>query len=297
VPAAASAALVAIAIRWVLFTTRLCARDLPFVMWAAVVLAVIAAAAILTRAPSRGRVALEIGSRLGFSRLDAASAKLPPDAPGKLVAAASIAAAGLPATLLAMRTLGLALEVQTVVFVAYALVVPTLIRRAFDPSRPSPPLTDPRRLALAIAAGFTLTAARMSGAHWFFDTGAELARCTGKLDAEAKKLLAIEADQIRRSLASARSSTFLVILTSALAPYVEERVFRDLLMNVLVRKYGFAYGLFASALVFGIAHMGVYDIALYQTVLLGLAFGIAYAEGGIIAAFLVHAMWNLLRLA
>ena len=43
--------------------------------------------------------------------------------------------------------------------------------------------------------------------------------------------------------------------------------------------------------------MGIYEIALYQTVLLGIGFGIAYAEGGLLAAFVVHAVWNLLNVA
>jgi hypothetical protein len=42
---------------------------------------------------------------------------------------------------------------------------------------------------------------------------------------------------------------------------------------------------------------GVYELALYQTVLLGMGFGIADAEGGLIAAFIVHARWNLLNVA
>jgi membrane protease YdiL (CAAX protease family) len=37
--------------------------------------------------------------------------------------------------------------------------------------------------------------------------------------------------------------------------------------------------------------------ALYQTVLLGLGFGVAYLEGGLLAAFVAHAAWNLLQLA
>ena len=32
----------------------------------------------------------------------------------------------------------------------------------------------------------------------------------------------------------------------------------ELLMNVLVRRFGFTYGLFASAAAFGVAHVGVY---------------------------------------
>jgi hypothetical protein len=89
----------------------------------------------------------------------------------------------------------------------------------------------------------------------------------------------------------------MLALTVAVVPLVEERIYRDVLMNTLVRKYGAAYGLFASAIVFGVAHAGVYHVALYQPVLLGLAFGVAYAEGGLLAAFTVHAAWNLALLA
>jgi len=85
-------------------------------------------------------------------------------------------------------------------------------------------------------------------------------------------------------------------MTSAIFPFAEERVYRGLLQDVLVRKYGRAYGVFAASLAFGVAHLGVYQIALYQTVLLGIGFGIAYVEGGLIAAFIVHATWNLLQL-
>ena len=87
-----------------------------------------------------------------------------------------------------------------------------------------------------------------------------------------------------------------VVLTSIVFPFVEERIYRGLLQDALVRKYGFAYGLFAAAIVFGVAHLGVYQFALYQTALLGLGFGVAYLEGGLLAAFIAHATWNLILL-
>jgi membrane protease YdiL (CAAX protease family) len=136
----------------------------------------------------------------------------------------------------------------------------------------------------------------MNGSHHFFDAGAELARCTGRLDDEARRMLAREAEEIARGVDGVRASASAILMAVGIAPLVEERIYRGLLMNALVRKYGASYGLFASAVVFGVAHVGVYQLALYQTVLLGVAFGFAYAEGGVLAAFTVHAAWNLSRL-
>jgi membrane protease YdiL (CAAX protease family) len=156
---------------------------------------------------------------------------------------------------------------------------------------------DVVRTIFAIALGLVLTASLLHGTHQFFDAGGELARCTGRLDEATRRLLAAESAELARRIASVRASTALVLMTTAVMPLAEERIYRGLLMNVLVRKYGFTYGLFASAAAFGVAHVGVYELALYQTVLLGIGFGLAYAEGGLIAAFVVHAVWNLLNVA
>jgi membrane protease YdiL (CAAX protease family) len=82
-------------------------------------------------------------------------------------------------------------------------------------------------------------------------------------------------------------------MSVVLVPIVEERVYRGLLQRVLTGKLGNARGLAAASSVFGLAHLGVYRFAVYQTALLGVAFGVTYAEGGIGAAMLVHALWNL----
>ena len=86
------------------------------------------------------------------------------------------------------------------------------------------------------------------------------------------------------------------MLTAVVFPFAEERVYRGLLLETLAKKYGTAYGLLASAIVFGAAHVGVYQIGLYQTVLLGVAFGVAYLEGGLLASIAVHVAWNVLLL-
>jgi hypothetical protein len=295
-PGVAAAALASFSLRFVLVATRLCAKGVHPAVWAGALLAAAGAAGILARAPSRERVVLELLDKLGISRSDLLASREERRADNRLVAAAVIAAIGLPLSLLALRRAGVDVWAQAGAFVVYAVVVPEIVRRFVDPSR-APPPPAPAKVLFGVACGLALTAALAHGAHHFFDAGNELARCTGKLDAEAKRLLAREAAETSSGIARVRASSALVMMTVAFIPLAEERIYRGLLMDVLVRRYGASYGLFASAVVFGVAHLGVYQVALYQAVLLGLAFGLAFAEGGLVAAFVVHAAWNLLLLA
>jgi membrane protease YdiL (CAAX protease family) len=301
-PAVAGAALLAVSMRWFLVTTRLCGKGVHPAVWAAAALSMGAALAVLARAPSRARVALELMGKLGIARSEAnavraAGANEPQSA---LVVASVAAAAGLPLALWMLRRSGAGVWTQALVFVAYAVVVPVVVLRR-DATVPAPHVRivrdDVVRTIFAIALGLVLTASLLHGTHQFFDAGGELARCTGRLDEATRRLLAAESAELARRIASVRASTALVLMTTAVMPLAEERIYRGLLMNVLVRKYGFTYGLFASAAAFGVAHVGVYELALYQTVLLGIGFGLAYSEGGLIAAFVVHAVWNLLNVA
>jgi membrane protease YdiL (CAAX protease family) len=294
-PAVAGAALLAVSMRWWLVATRLCGKGVHPAVWAAAALSVGTALALLARAPSRGRVALELLDKLGISRSEANAVKAKEAAApaGALVVGAAAAAAGLPLLLWLLRRGGTPLWLQAAGFVAYAVVVPLVVlRRDGHDRRPSVV-----RTLFAIALGLVLTASLLHGTHQFFDAGGELARCTGHLDEATRRLLTAEASELSRRVASVRASTALVVMTTAVMPLAEERIYRGLLMNVLVRKYGFTYGLFASAAAFGVAHVGIYELALYQTVLLGIGFGLAYAEGGLVAAFVVHAVWNLLNVA
>ena len=309
-PAVAAAAMLAVSMRWFLVVTRLCGKDVHPAVWGAAALSVSAALAIFARAPSRARVALELLDKLGISRTEANAAKatriaLPSSA---IVFAAAFSAAGLPLLLFALRSRGAGVWVQAAAFVAYGAIVPAVVMRADRSAAPAPNAAlrasggNEARVAVvrtlfAIALGLVLTASLLHGSHQFFDAGGELARCTGHLDEASRRLLAAEASELARRVASVRASEALVLMTTAVMPLAEERIYRGLLMNVLVRRYGFTYGLFASAAAFGVAHVGVYELALYQTVLLGVGFGLAYAEGGIVAAFVVHAVWNLLNVA
>jgi membrane protease YdiL (CAAX protease family) len=305
-PAVAGAAMLAVSMRWFLVAMRMCGSGVHPAVWASAALSVGAALAILARAPSRGRVALELLAKLGITRSEANAVKVKavvmPSA--SLLVAAAAAAAGLPLVLYVLRRSGAGVWVQAAAFVAYGLVVPAIVLHRDARSvahvaeaAASNPRTTVVRALFAIALGLVLTASLLHGTHQFFDAGGELARCTGRLDDATRRLLAAEATELSRRVAWVRASTALVLMTTAVMPLAEERIYRGLLMNVLVRKYGFTYGLFASSLAFGVAHVGVYELALYQTVLLGIGFGLAYAEGGVIAAFVVHAVWNLLNVA
>ena len=307
-PAVAGAALLSVGMRWLLVTARLCGRGVHPAVWAAAALSAAAAFAIFARAPSRARVSLELMSRIGISRSEAnaamAEAQRGSELPGAAVVAAVGAAAGLPLVLWLLRSNGVGVWVQAIAFVGYAVILPAIVLRGAagvseraKGERVRVGRVEVERAVLGIAIGLALTASLLHGTHQFFDAGGELARCTGRLDEATRRLLAAEASELARRVANVRASTALVLMTTAVLPLAEERIYRGLLMNVLVRKYGFTYGLLASAAAFGVAHVGVYELALYQTVLLGIGFGLAYAEGGLVAAFVVHAVWNLLNVA
>lgn len=298
-PRFSAIALVAIALRFCVVAARHCGRQVSPLLYASAALAFVAACVLSSYVPTSSRIALELLGKLGVSRsalLRANEREVPPTA---LVAASVACAAGLPAIMHLARISGAGLFAQTVVVVIVAAAAPDAARRLFEPRRPpfsSGERHRPRDIALATAIGLALTAGVVTTGHLLFDTGAELARCVERLDAEARLARVAEAAELTRAVAQVRASLPLVVMTCVVFPFVEERVYRGLLQDVLVRKYGTVYGVVAAALSFGVAHLGIYQIALYQTVLIGIGFGVAFAEGGIVAAFVVHAIWNLLQL-
>ena len=288
-------ALVAIALRWTLVASRLCGRGVDPVVFAGAGLAALAAVLWLTRVPSRSRIALEIASELGIGRSELFRATTPPDPPAALLAAAVGCAAALPALLHSARMLGLGLGPQALASIAFATVAPYLARRATDKAAPKMPPASPARVLAGVVAGIALAAAAVTAGRLFFDVGTEVARCVQRLDAEARLMHAAEVAELTSAAFKVRASLPLFIVSTLVLPFAEERIFRGLLLDTLARKYGRPYGLLASSLAFGVAHLGIYHVALYQTVLLGMGFGVAYLEGGLLAAYVVHATWNLLQ--
>jgi len=197
----------------------------------------------------------------------------------------------MPLALAATRALGL--WGQAVVFVAYAAIVPRVIEHLFEP-RARRPVAWPRVLPGALVA-FALTAGMTSGAHYGFDAAAYTVRCVSPtvFDSTGKKALDAEGRDIAKNVEKARESLPFFFMTVLIVPLAEERVFRGLLQRILSRRFGDSRGIALAAVVFGLAHLGVYKIAVYQTVLLGVGFGAAYAMGGYPAAVLAHSAWNL----
>lgn len=291
-PAVTAVVLVAQSLRWVLYATRLCGRGVHPGVYAAAVVTAVAGAVVATRMPSASRIALEILDRLGISRSEALRAA-PPEPPPTLAAlvTAVLVAGGVPALAHALRGAELT---RAVTLVGFALLAPEIATRLTGRRSPRPhPLPT---MLVGLGGGLALAAALSIGSRSFFDAGTELARCTNKLDAEGRRLVEREARELARAVDVVRSSGMRAAITVAVVPLVEERVYRGVLQDVLARKYGTSYGIFATSLFFGLAHVGGYEVALYQTVLLGIAFGVAYAEGGLLAAIGAHAVYNLVTL-
>jgi membrane protease YdiL (CAAX protease family) len=289
-PRVAAACSFAIALRWSLAIAKGCGHAHPLV-WAAMGLAMVGALLFALRVPGPARVTEEIAKELGVTP-HVVETRAPPPA---VVAAAVACAAGLPALLHALRGLQASFVVQAMAFVGFAVVAPIGVRRFGDrPARSdSMPMT---RVMVSIAMGLALTAAAVTCGRLILDTGTELASCVSALGEEARLARVVESRELATAVERVRASVPLVLLTAFVFPYAEERIYRGLLQDVLVRKFGARYGIFAASVAFGLAHIGVYEVALYQTVLLGFGFGLAYAEGGLWAAFCVHATWNLLQM-
>jgi membrane protease YdiL (CAAX protease family) len=290
------------AARYLLFVARGCASGVHPTIVMAPIVAVTAGGLLLRHAPAPTRVTAAVLERLGISDADVAKARAGAAPKRAHVAAAALAAAGMPLALFAARALGL--WGQAIVFVAYAAAAPIVVDRVFEPGARLGPHWWPRGRARACAAGgrilpaalvgFALTVGTTSGAHYAFDAGAYATRCVSSdtFESSAKRVLDLEGKDVAKNVRLARESWAYFVMSVLVVPLAEERVFRALLQRVLVRRFGESRGIALAALGFGLAHLGVYKVAVYQTVLLGVGFGAAYAGGGYLAAVLVHVAWN-----
>ncbi len=279
------------AMRYALFVARPCGAGVHPTIFLAPIVAIVAGVFVLRHAPSPARVTAAILARLGVSEKDAEVARASRRPTRAHLGAAMLGAVGMPLALAATRALGP--WGQAVVFVAYAALVPLAVERIFEPG-----MTRRARWARVVPAGvvaFALTVGMTAGAHYGFDAGAYATRCVSPtaFDHTGKKALDAEGRDIAKNVERARESIPYFLMTVLVVPLAEERVFRGLLQRVLARRFGDTRAIALAALAFGLAHLGVYKIAVYQTVLLGVSFGTAYAAGGYPAAVLAHAAWNL----
>ncbi len=292
-PGIAALALIALALRGAYAAASVCGRGVHVVVYAAAAIAIGAALMLLARVPSPERVALELGSKLGIDRSTLLAEDRTPAPPSALATAAVLCTAALATSLVVLRTRGAGPMLQTLVLVAFAGLASWLARRA-PPRGSRAPLG--RRVVPAIFTGLAVTVAAVTAMQLFLDTGTEIARCARRLDAHTLSAAAKASTELARALPAVRAAPELFVLTALVVPLAEERIYRGLLLDVLVRRHGRGPALLATSLAFGLGHVVIYPVPLHETVILGLGVGLAYLEGGLVAASVVHAAWNLVQL-
>lgn len=247
-------------------------------------------------APSPARLRDEIAARLDVPN-GAPRARANP----RVALAAVGVALAVPVCLSVARAFGLSLTIQGAVLIALALLAPPLFRRRFGwPERPSSVASGaPLRalgVASAVASGLGLTLALTHLVHYGVGALAHAPACfeaEGALRSLGRLWIEGESGEVSRAAEGAKAKWWYVAMTVLAVPLAEERIYRDLVQRVLGRELGRRRGTLAAAGLFGFAHIGVYRVAMLHAVLLGVGFGAAFEEAGLLAAVLTHAIWNL----
>jgi membrane protease YdiL (CAAX protease family) len=184
---------------------------------------------------------------------------------------------------------------EALVMVAWGFLLPQRVApNVDDMTARGSPYFSRANAAAAIIVGLTLTAALTGGVHYFVDAAAYAIECTRTVAASsATKFISRETTEVTRNVREAQRDIAFFMMTVIIAPIVEERVYRGALQRKLRERFGERRAIALAASFFGIAHLGIYRVAIYQTVLLGVAFGVAFEEGGLIASIVTHALWNL----
>lgn len=293
-PLVSAAVLFGAAARFTLLIAKSCGQEPHVIIFAAPVLALAMSALVAFTSPGRRRVVRELHTSLGLA--------LPPPsqpvtgAPREsrtLWSALAIAVLLPPALLLGGKVGGL--WVQAAVMVAWGIGLPHLVVPRVDDPVPRRASYYSRLsslhwglIGIALAAGLT------GGTHYLVDAVAQVIACTDMhAAAGATSFVANESREAARGIFAARESIVYFVMTVGVSPLIEERVYRGMLQRAATARLGPRRGIALASIVFGLAHLGVYRVAVYQTVLLGVSFGVAFEEGGLVASLLAHAVWNL----
>ena len=95
---------------------------------------------------------------------------------------------------------------------------------------------------------------------------------------------------------SAPALTCFALTAIVLAPLFEETLFRGVLLPVVARSFGPAWGVLVSALVFAVAHLSLGELP--PLLMLGLGLGwLRWSGGRLSSCVLMHALWNALTFA
>jgi membrane protease YdiL (CAAX protease family) len=284
--------LLSAAARFCYLLARTCGAGMHPLIIGAPFLSLTAAAATAFASPTRAQISNDILDALRIDRQD-------PNAPAKKITKGSwlgalAMAALLPVALItAARFTGIWGE--ALVMMAWGFALPQHFVPNVDDLTPrgSPYFSRANTIAAALL-GVALTAALTGGVHYLVDATAYFVECTRSVaSANATKFIARETVEVTRNVREAQRDIAFFVMTVIVAPIVEERVYRGALQRSLGERFGPRRAIAMAAGVFGLAHLGIYRVAIYQTFLLGFAFGVAFEEGGLIASMITHALWNL----
>jgi len=293
-PKTTAIVLLASATRYAMLIAKPCGAAAP-TFWVSGVVAFAGAGAVLALAPGPARITRETLALLAVPAEDVRATRVRAPPSIGYVASAFGVAAGLPLVLALAMWANVALVVRAAMFIAYAGIVPMAIETFFEP-RLRRARYDWSRVPAAAALGFALTLGVTDVARHTMDAATYAQKCvdpSGYDGSVTKRFLDAQNREVTRTSPEEGNPWALLMLNVLVAPLAEERIYRGLLQRVLVARVGRAAGIAGGAVAFGLAHLGVYRVATYQTMLLGAAFGVAYGDGGLAAAAIVHALWNL----
>ncbi len=157
---------------------------------------------------------------------------------------------------------------------------------------------EPIALIGSALAGFGLAAAADLAAQSAMHLMVDVTTCFAPQKAAAMQAIRVASErETSAARQDAASSTMALLVTVVAVPLSEELLYRGTLQRIARRAFGAPTALALTGLIFGLAHMSVYEHGFYQTIALGLAFAAAYEIAGgtaaaVVATALTHALWN-----
>jgi len=220
----------------------------------------------------------------------------------------------LPAVLYLLQTHHASLRIQLIAFLSFAWIIPKVGSRWFGIESASltrsvagalgtkskqvqaswgTSMLAIRRICAAAVACLVLSFGMVRTAQGSLELASNLqTRMTSTTRSPLQDF--VQRERVETNAASRLSPAFSLILLQALiVPVAEEIVYRGLVQQALRRRLARRTAIGLSSLLFGLAHLLVYQTAVYQTILLGLGFGLAFESAGILASILAHVLWNL----
>jgi membrane protease YdiL (CAAX protease family) len=313
IPAVTAAAFGAAGMRVVLLIAARCGHAPPILIGLAALAAASTAATVWMSPPPRA-----IADHLRRALAIAPPTRLPSPSSRSFyayVAYAVLAAAALPFMLFLLRVHHASLPLQLLAFLGFAIAVPHFGRVAIG--RELPPLRTAvaqaagvpahrfrpgfavswraaRRAATAAISMLVLSLALVRGTQHALESAALAHACASDDPAffsPIQRLVDVERTEVSSEQHAPNLASLL--LAVVVVPVAEELVYRGLVQHALRRRVRRRLAIGLAAMLFGLAHLLVYKTVAWQTVLLGLTFGIAYESAGLLASTLVHMLWNL----